>query len=657
MAENNIFQNNYSKLFAETNSVAVFTTRISDGVVVDGNKYFVSILGFKTLEDLISAKYSILKLYSNLNKRNQIIEKLKTEKILKNIEIELVGTNGINKVVASMSIDEENGFIYSIIIDNTEKENSIKKLKENEERLVKLKQIAENSNKSKSTFLANMSHEFRTPMNSILGMSELLLKTDLTEKQFNFLNIITKSAENLLVIINDILDFSKIESGELVFENISFRLKDTIANVINSTFYRAQQKGIELNCNYLSFGGDGYIIKTDPVRLNQILLNLVDNAVKFTEKGKVEIKIKKIEENDKYIKLNISVEDTGIGIEKAKIESIQTSFTQGDVSTNRKYGGTGLGLTISKHLIEMMGSKLLIRSEKNVGSIFSFEVEFKKGSYTEFVANKEIEIETNIKLEKNIKILLAEDEAFNQIVVKSMVEYWGFEIEIAENGNKAIELLSKKCFDIILMDIQMPELDGIETTKIIRTQFKEPINKIPIIAVTANAYTDDHQKFHEAGINDIISKPFKSQILFNKIVDLLNTTSYKKEEPTTEIELDADKIYNLNVVTKISKGDDELLIKMLTVFKEKSAIEIKEMLNAVYEEEWEQVSIIAHKFKPSVAYLGMADIEMKMTNIVKWGREKTNLIKIKMYAEFTNEVLKNVYNQIDKDIELIRTQK
>jgi len=636
--------------------VAICKTRLSDGLIIDGNDFFAQTLGFEDIDDLISKNIPITNFYSNIEQRNKLMSILRKDKKVIDYRLDVEAGNRHGIIVISAIVDEKEGVTNTIILDVTEKEKSIKQLKENEERLIKLNKIAEKSNQAKSIFLANMSHEFRTPMNSILGMTELILKTDLTKKQFNFINVITKSAENLLVIINDILDFSKIESGELVFENISFRIKDTLADVVNSTFYRAKQKNIELICNYLSYGGDGYILKGDSVRLNQILLNLVDNAVKFTEKGKVEIEIEKLYSTDKTIKLRISVSDTGIGIEKDRINDILNSFTQGDISTNRKYGGTGLGLTISKHLIEMFGGKLLISSKVGVGSVFSFDIEFEKGNQTELVAFKENEIEYQNKLEQNIRILLAEDEPFNQLVVQSMVEEWGFEIEVANNGNIALELLSQKQYDIILMDIQMPELDGLETTKIIRNEFKAPINLIPIIAVTANAYTEDHKMFFETGINEIISKPFKSQVLFEKIVEMLQI----KVIPNQSVEIEEneyDKSYNLNVVKKITKGDNNLLIKMLMVFKEKSDIEIKQALKAVYEEDWEQVSIVIHKMKPSIAYLGMIDIESKMNNIIKWGREKTNQNKIKMYVEFIHEVLQKVYLQIDNDIKSMQKTK
>ena len=620
-----------------------------DGIIIDGNNYLATLLGFKDIDKLIKANYSVNDLYENENDRKKLRELLEKNKRVDNFKFKIKANGRKATVLISSVYEAKTNTINTIIKDITEKENSLTKLKEKEKRLIQINKIAKQSNKAKSTFLSNMSHEFRTPMNSILGMTELLLKTDLSKKQFNFVNVITKSAENLLVIINDILDFSKIESGELVFENISFRLKDVLADVVNSIYYRAKQKNIELICNYLSYGGNGYILKGDSVRLTQILINLVDNAVKFTEKGKVEIIIEELNKTEKNVKLKISIKDTGIGIEKENIKKILRSFTQADLSVTRKYGGTGLGLTISKHLIKKFGGKLCITSEKNIGSVFSFEIEMEKGNETEIIASKEDEKEYNISLDKNIKILLAEDEPFNQIVVKSIVEEWGFDIDIADNGNKALELLSKKHFDLIFMDIQMPELDGLETTKIIRTEFKAPINAIPIIAITANAYTEDHKSFYKIGINEVISKPFKSQILFNKIVDVLKIKINKKQYTDMKTQ-EENKIYNLNVVKKITKGNSELIIKMLSVFKEQASSGMADALKATNNEDWEQVGLIIHKLKPSVTYLGMSELETKMNETIKWCREKSNYEKIKMNTIFVNEVLQKVYLQINDDI-------
>jgi CheY-like chemotaxis protein/two-component sensor histidine kinase len=326
------------------------------------------------------------------------------------------------------------------------------------------------------------------------------------------------SGENLIVIINDILDFSKIEAGKMTIESAQFDLKTVVAEVLKMQGQAAKDKGIELVLE-LPESVPSYLIG-DPVRLNQILLNLISNAVKFTAKGKVSLSVKSLLEDTKNAKIQFVVEDTGIGIPNDKLENIFESFTQAKGDTTRKYGGTGLGLTIVKKIVGLMQGEIKVESELDKGSKFIVEITFPKG----VSRSAEIKIEEDnqvIKLGK-LQILLAEDNELNQILAKRVLNNFGCEVEIAENGKIALEKFRNKDYDIILMDIMMPEMDGLEATKIIRNEFSEPKKNIPILAMTAFIFTEsDDNKYLEAGMDDYILKPFNPDKLKQKIAKLV----------------------------------------------------------------------------------------------------------------------------------------
>jgi PAS domain S-box-containing protein len=541
--------------------------------------------------------------------------------------------------------------LFAVSRDITERE----KLRKN---LIIAKEEAETANLAKTTFLTHMSHEFRTPMNSIIGMTEMLLKTDLTKKQFNFVNIVTKSAENLLVLLNDILDISRIESGEIYFEETSFSLKDLVSNVINTNYYSHQAKGIDLICDFLNEPED-IILKGDHVRLSQVIQNLVENAIKYTDKGSVEANIRRISETPQSITLGFTVKDTGIGISEEVIAAILSSKP---LLTDKVRGyGSGLGLTIATKLLRLQGSKISINSTPGTGSIMSFEMEFKKGSKAELLIQKDQEIIIHKELLENIRILLAEDQVFNQIVVQSMVEDWGFSIDIVETGDEVIRKLAETRYDVVLMDIQMPGLNGLDTTRYIRSKFPKPLCDIPIIAITANAYRDDHLRFLQAGMNDTVSKPFKSQILFTKIAHSLGyktPESFPKghpvaihpEEPLISTEIDAEQTYDLSVVENIAKGNRKLIAKMIQVFIDKASEEIELIRDHASREEWDSVSIVAHKMKPAISYMGMKDLETRVNEIYNLSREKTSPEKLPILIEYVYKVLGKTFIRLEEDI-------
>ncbi|MBB6461655.1 response regulator [Flammeovirga kamogawensis] len=394
----------------------------------------------------------------------------------------------------------------------------LSKIELQNESLIHAKEVAESSAKAKQDFLANMSHEIRTPINGVMGMAELLNDTLLNDEQYHLLKVLRGSADHLLVVINDILDISKIESGKLEFEKKEIQVYDTLSSIIETHKVETDKKGLN---TILDIAKDvpKYVIG-DPVRLKQILINLYSNAVKFTFNGSIIIAVVKVENNQNKLTLRFSVKDSGIGIEKEKLGSIFDSFTQASNETTRKFGGTGLGLSISKQLVELQGGKLHLESTPNLGSTFYFEItfdEFIEKNLTPPQITKAKKTSTIKPTSITKSILLVEDNEVNQMLVLRLLKKWGYKSDVADNGLIALKKLKEHKYDLILMDVHMPEMDGYTATKKIRTEFEEPLKSIPIIAMTASALKGEFERCKEAGMNDYISKPFKKDNLEEKV--------------------------------------------------------------------------------------------------------------------------------------------
>ncbi len=378
------------------------------------------------------------------------------------------------------------------------------------------KKRAEENEKVKEQFLSKMSYEIRTPMNSVMGMADILINNDHTPEQKKYLDAVKQSSENLLVIINDILDFSKLELGKLELEKVEFVLEDEVKNVCEILQFKAEEK--KLSLEYKMDPALSKVMIGDKARLSQILINLVGNAIKFTDKGGIQITIKQIEKVNNSSRVLFEVIDEGIGIPEDKLDKIFESFTQAESDTSLHYGGTGLGLSISKHLVQLQNGSIFVKSEVGKGSKFYFELSFDIG----VEIKKKTTHNKTVDGLSGISILIAEDNEFNAMVAKDELKSLisDVKITVAENGTIALESIKKFEFDLILMDIEMPVMNGCEASLNIRN-LPSVKSKIPILAMTANAANEDVEKCYSHGINDVITKPFNTDELISKIIKLL----------------------------------------------------------------------------------------------------------------------------------------
>ena len=460
--------------------------------------------------------------------------------------------------------------------------------------------IAETAVKAKQQFLSNMSHEIRTPMNAIIGFTKVLLKSELTAKQKEYLSAIKMSGDALIVLINDILDLAKVDSGKMVFEKIPFKMKSSISAMLHLFETKILEKNLKLLVDYDKNIPD--VLLGDPVRLHQIILNLVSNAVKFTAKGKIYVSVRLLSNNDNNVGVQFSIKDTGIGIPNEKIGRIFENFQQASSGTSRLYGGTGLGLAIVKQLVESQGGSIQVVSKFNEGSTFSFVLNFQK---TDQQAAEEMITDEPDEEIKDLKVLVAEDIPLNQLLMKTLLDDFGFERDIADNGKIAIEKMKTKIYDVVLMDLQMPEMNGFEATDYIRNVMH---SDIPIIALTADVTTVDLAKCKAVGMNDYIAKPVDERILYSKIMGLIKkipVIEIPEKETKIEVDIKAIRCINLGYLNTRTKSNPALMMEMISLYLEQTPPLISAMKRSLEEKDWNGLHSAVHKMIPSFSIMGI----------------------------------------------------
>jgi CheY-like chemotaxis protein/HPt (histidine-containing phosphotransfer) domain-containing protein/two-component sensor histidine kinase len=482
-----------------------------------------------------------------------------------------------------------------------------------------------------------MSHEIRTPLNAIIGFLRELGKQELSELQKSYVENSSIASKHLLAIINNILDISKIEAGEMSLEEEDFLIESSIDKVIRVLKPLAKQKGLRLIATISKRVSPAF--RADALRLEQILFNLIGNALKFTSKGKIILNCDIISDHINFQELHISITDTGIGMEQSFAETIFTKFSQEDKSITRKFGGTGLGMAITKELVQLMNGEIKVESEKNVGTTVHVIIHLAKGDIDNI---RKIETEININLE-GVTILLVEDSKMNRMVVQNSMQYFNCKVVEAENGIEALEILKNQNFDIILMDIQMPEMDGIEATKIIRKKLKL---KTPIIALTANAFKTEIDKCRKSGMDDYVTKPFDEVVLLETIAKhTINKVNYSPE--VEEIVLDQ-KLYDLSTLNNLSRGNDEFVLKMLSIFIEQTQETIVMAEEALSIDDLPELSRLIHKIKPSVESLGVILIQKEIKILEQIAKETKSKEEIELLFSKVKSVLGQVVIQLQK---------
>lgn len=624
----------------------------TDGNFIKVNKEFERVLGY-TEDELLSKKFIEFVHTKDKDKTIKAIKDLKNQKQVADFVNRLLCKDGSYRYFEWRSCPYEN-LIYSTARDIT------KKVKIEEQLLIE-KDNAKKANKKKSDFLANISHEIRTPLNAVISITDFLEKTKLSNEQSEFVSVLKDSTNNLMFFIEQILDISKIENSTIKIDRFPFLIRDLIKKLVSFNEMKIKEKNLTFTQNI-----DANLPKVligDDIRLYQILINFFSNAIKFTEKGRIEFNIKVIEKSEKICKIQFSIADTGIGITKKNKSSVFKKFEQVDTSLTRKHGGIGLGLYLSKNLVDLMGGNIWFEDNKPVGSVFIVELDFIIGTLEDYKAfseclNKDYE---NVLSKNQYKILVAEDDKTNQFVIKNLFKkYNNIEIDIVENGIDAYEFYEEENYDLIIMDVHMPHLDGISAANLIREYEKRKNleKQVPIIFLTATTIEQLSPRLKDIAINGYILKPVIPEDFYSKISSIL---SIKSQELITEIEYTEEQQNKINTLQllcnetieiekalNIIGGEFELysaLVKQYIIDYQNNANEIEQVFK---EKNTENVLFYAHKLVTSSANIGAYNLSAICKNIENILNDNL-LIDDKLLSNFIDEF--NIVNEVIVEID------
>jgi signal transduction histidine kinase/CheY-like chemotaxis protein/HPt (histidine-containing phosphotransfer) domain-containing protein/CHASE1-domain containing sensor protein len=598
------------------------------------------------------------------------------DKVKRSGETQLVGRDGVVRHQWAVKVPVDIGRGVTAIIGLSTDVTALHQLKDE----------ADAANQAKSDFLSNMSHEIRTPMNSIIGMAHLALKSVTHPKQRDYLQKIYHSGQHLLGIINDILDFSKIEAGKMDLEVLDFTLDALLANISSQLGEGAQAKGLELV--YEIWPGLSHQLRGDPLRLEQVLLNFACNAIKFSENGKVIIRARPLEERDSHIMVRFEVVDHGIGMSREQVSQLFQSFQQADTSTTRRYGGTGLGLVISKQLAELMGGGVGVESKQGEGSTFWFTARLAKGSHLLQACGGAVQAEVMDSI-RGASILLVEDNVFSQQVGQELLEDAGAMVCVANNGKEAIDLLLKEHFDCVLMDVQMPVMDGYETTRLIRAHPK--LSATLIIAMTANAGRGDQERCLDAGMDEFVTKPIAPKLLFNMLSKWMSqrtrTTNVERKvapppsyftmpdgrTPAAAVTMFAARVavppatppeppvappppapapvelFDVAALAQTFGGKPDKMRKYALLFLESARDGMKEVDDALAQEDLDQLSELGHRIKSSARAVGA----MQFGNLclaLEQGRNEPDTAKARQLVQQMHAMLDVLDLHIEQEL-------